>query len=106
MAGGAVGRTPAGRGAFPLLDVRSRGRLGGAKGLDRVIEALAELPNAELVVAGGPADGFDDDPEVRRLRAVAARNGLCDRVSLIGPISRDQVPALLRSADVVACTPW
>jgi D-inositol-3-phosphate glycosyltransferase len=76
------------------------------KGVDTVIEALAAVPDAELVVAGGPTVAFDEDTEVRRLRAIASRYGLTDRVSLIGPISREQVPGLLRSADVVACTPW
>jgi D-inositol-3-phosphate glycosyltransferase len=84
----------------------SLGRLVQRKGVDTVIEALIEVPDAELVVAGGPTDGFDDDAEVRRLRAIVARNGLTDRVSFVGPISRTQVPGLLRSADVVACTPW
>jgi glycosyltransferase involved in cell wall biosynthesis len=82
------------------------GRLVERKGVDTVIEALAAVPDAELVVAGGPTERFDEDAEVRRLRTIAARNGLADRVSLIGPLSRDQVPALLRSADVVTCVPW
>jgi D-inositol-3-phosphate glycosyltransferase len=84
----------------------SLGRLVERKGVDTVIQALAQLPQAELVIAGGPVTGFDDDPEVRRLRSIVGRLGLDERVSLVGPLSREQVPALLRSADVVACTPW
>jgi D-inositol-3-phosphate glycosyltransferase len=90
----------------PRGRIVSLGRLVERKGVDTVIEALADVPDAELVVAGGPTVAFDDDTEVRRLRAIASRYGLTDRVSLIGPISREQVPGLLRSADVVACTPW
>ncbi|WP_433158470.1 glycosyltransferase [Kribbella sp. CA-247076] len=86
--------------------ILSLGRLVERKGVDTVIAALADVPEADLVVAGGPPTGFDADPEVLRLRAVAAEAGLADRVSFIGPISRTEVPGLLRSADVVACTPW
>ncbi|MFI5707112.1 glycosyltransferase [Kribbella sp. NPDC051620] len=86
--------------------ILSLGRLVERKGVDTVIAALAELPTAELVIAGGPVTGFDDDHEVRRLRAEADRLGLTDRVRLVGPVSRAELPGLLRSADVVACTPW
>jgi glycosyltransferase involved in cell wall biosynthesis len=87
--------------------ILSLSRLVERKGVDTVIVALAGIPDAELVVAGGPAGaGFDRDPEVRRLRAEAERHGVSDRVRLIGAVPRDVVPQLLRSADVVACTPW
>jgi glycosyltransferase involved in cell wall biosynthesis len=86
--------------------ILSLGRLVERKGVDLVIAALAQLPDAELVVAGGPVDAFDNDPEVRRLRAAAADHGVADRVRLVGAVSRDDVAGLLRSADVVACTPW
>jgi len=86
--------------------ILSLGRLVERKGVDTVIQALARLPKAELVIAGGPTVGFDDDPEVRRLRAEADRLGVADRVHFVGAVSREDVPALIRSADVVACTPW
>ncbi|WBQ08308.1 glycosyltransferase [Kribbella sp. CA-293567] len=86
--------------------VLSLGRLVERKGVDTVIAAMAALPDAELVVAGGPAGSFESDPEVRRLRRLAQRLGVADRVRLVGAVTRDQVPGLLRSADVVACTPW
>jgi D-inositol-3-phosphate glycosyltransferase len=86
--------------------VLSLGRLVERKGVDTVIAAMAGLPDAELVIAGGPAANFEDDPEVRRLRAQVERSGLTERVQLVGAVTRDQVPGLLRSADVVACTPW
>jgi len=82
-------------------------RLVERKGVDDVIRALARLPHAELVVAGGPAaEDLDRDLEACRLRDVAARAGVADRVVLRGRIARQDVPALLRSADVVICTPW
>jgi glycosyltransferase involved in cell wall biosynthesis/phosphoheptose isomerase len=83
------------------------GRLVERKGIGNVIEALAELPDAELVVAGGPpAAELDADPDVQRLRAVAERSGVADRVDLRGRVERADLPALLRSADAVVCAPW
>jgi glycosyltransferase involved in cell wall biosynthesis/phosphoheptose isomerase len=83
------------------------GRLVERKGIGNVIEALAELPDTELVVAGGPAAGsLDTDPEVRRLREVAERCAVADRVDLRGRVERSDLPALLRSADAVVCAPW
>jgi glycosyltransferase involved in cell wall biosynthesis len=83
------------------------GRLVPRKGFATAIEALRGVPNAELVVAGGPERGrLADDPEAGRLREVAERLGVADRLQLLGRVSRQDMPALLRSADVVVCTPW
>ncbi|MCP2254136.1 Glycosyltransferase involved in cell wall bisynthesis [Prauserella aidingensis] len=83
------------------------GRLVPRKGFATAIEALAELPDTELVVAGGPKDvALADDPEARRLREAAEAAGVADRVRLIGQVSRSDMPGLLRSADMVLCTPW
>lgn len=82
-------------------------RLVERKGVGNVITALANVPDAEVVVAGGPhpAD-LDADPEARRLRALARSVGVANRVHLRGRVERADLPALLRSADVVACVPW
>ncbi|MBC7292254.1 MAG: glycosyltransferase [Actinotalea sp.] len=83
------------------------GRLVERKGVGTVVEALPALPDAELVIAGGPAaDEVDDDPEARRLAALADRLGVRDRVRFVGSVAREDVPALIRSADVVVATPW
>lgn len=83
------------------------GRMVARKGIDDVVRALPRLPDTELVVAGGPsARDLDRDPEACRLRDVAQRCGVGDRVELLGSLDRGDVPPLLRSADVVACTPW
>jgi D-inositol-3-phosphate glycosyltransferase len=83
------------------------GRLVERKGVDTVIEALAALEDTELLVAGGPdLAHLDADPEVRRLRDVAARHGVAHRVTFLGQVLREDVPALLRSADVVVTVPW
>ena len=93
---------PAGR--YRIVSV---GRLVERKGIGNAITALASVPDAELVVAGGPdASRLDCDPEVRRLRALASRHGVADRVVFRGRVGRESLPALLRSADAVVCVPW
>jgi glycosyltransferase involved in cell wall biosynthesis len=58
-------------------------------------------------VAGGPAgEAFEADPEVRRLRELAARLGVAERVVFLGSIARADVPGLIRSADIVVSVPW
>jgi len=85
----------------------SIGRLVERKGVGNVVEALATAPGAELVIAGGPgAAELDGDPEARRLRAVARAAGVEDRVRMTGRLGREQVPALLRSADAAVAVPW
>jgi len=82
-------------------------RLVQRKGVGNVISALAELPDAELVIAGGPErDELGSDPEAVRLAALAEELGLADRVVLRGRMGREELPPLLRSADVAVCVPW
>ena len=83
------------------------GRLMPCKGFDTVIEALPAIPDAEYVIVGGPnSKHLKTDPEVRRLRALAAERGVAERVKFTGAVARADMPAMLRSADVVTCTPW
>lgn len=85
----------------------SVGRLVPRKGFDVAIAALRSLPETELIIAGGPQEGrLAEDKEAARLLRFAAELGVADRVHLRGQVSRADVPALLRSADVVVCTPW
>ncbi|WP_112274156.1 glycosyltransferase [Lentzea terrae] len=83
----------------------SVGRLVPRKGFDDLIAALPLVPDTELVIAGGSRD-LKHDPEAQRLLACAEACGVTDRVHLIGQVARTDMPALLRSADVVACVPW
>jgi D-inositol-3-phosphate glycosyltransferase len=83
------------------------GRLVERKGVATVLAALARLPDAELVVAGGPARRDLESSDDYRLLSKAARlHGVLDRVTFAGGVARADVPALIRSADVVVCTPW
>lgn len=82
------------------------GRLVPRKGFDRAIRALAGLPDTELLIVGGPEPGLLDlEPEARRLRRLAGEVGVRERVRLLGSVPHERMPALLRSADVVLCTP-
>ncbi|GDY33363.1 glycosyltransferase [Gandjariella thermophila] len=99
------------RGDFPERRARYRivtvGRLVPRKGFSTAIEALRGVPDTELVIAGGPERGrLADDPEAARLRELAETLGVSNRVRMLGQVSRDDMPALLRSADLVLCTPW
>jgi glycosyltransferase involved in cell wall biosynthesis len=83
------------------------GRLVPRKGNDTVIAAIARVPGTELVIAGGPSrDQIDGDPEVTRLRRIAEECGIAHRVRFTGRVAHEDVPALLRSADVVVSDPW
>jgi glycosyltransferase involved in cell wall biosynthesis len=97
-------------GAFPRRRphrLLSLGRLVERKGVDTVIRAMVDLPDAELVIAGGPdVDHLDGDAEACRLLALARELGVEDRVQLLGCVGHDDVPALVCSADAVVATPW
>jgi glycosyltransferase involved in cell wall biosynthesis len=75
--------------------VVSLGALIPRKGHDVVINAIATLPQATLLIAG-------EGPERARLEAQIARLGLEGRVRLLGAIPHDDLPALLGAADVMA----
>ena len=92
---------PERRTRYRLLSV---GRLVPRKGYDTGIEALTRLPETEFLIAGD-VDAVPA-PEHDRLVAVAERLGVADRVRLIGQVAREDMPALLRSADLVVCSQW
>jgi glycosyltransferase involved in cell wall biosynthesis len=83
------------------------GRLVERKGHEDAVRALARIPDAELVVVGGPPTAeLDGDPFVGHLRTVAAEIGVADRLCFTGSVARADVPAWIRSADVVLAVPW
>ncbi|MFI1968614.1 glycosyl transferase [Streptomyces cinnamoneus] len=100
---GRIALAPGRRARHRLLCV---GRLVPRKGVDLAVRALARIPDAELLVAGGPPrDGLVHDPEAMRLLALARRLRVADRLVLLGCVPHEEMPALIRSADVVLCTP-
>jgi glycosyltransferase involved in cell wall biosynthesis len=87
--------------------ILSVGRLVERKGYEDLIRALRRIPDAEVVIAGGPpAERLDADPEARRLRAIAEQVKVGDRVHLLGSVPSADMPAWYRSADVLCCPSW
>lgn len=74
-------------------------------GFDIAIRALRKVQGAELVVAETASDDPGHERARAKLEALAAELGVSDRVRFAGPVCGDDLPPLLRSADVVACTP-
>jgi glycosyltransferase involved in cell wall biosynthesis len=83
------------------------GRLVPRKGIDTIIEALPQIPDTELVVAGGPPRAsLHDDAEACRLIRLAQEKGVANRVLFVGQVAHDDLPPLIRSADVAVSVPW
>lgn len=87
--------TPAGdlRAGRPVL--LALGRLHTDKGFDTLIRALRLVPGVELAIAGV-------GPEEAALRALAAGEGVAERVRFLG--WRRDAGALLRAADLFVCS--
>ncbi|HEV7624040.1 MAG TPA: glycosyltransferase [Amnibacterium sp.] len=94
------------------LRIMTVSRLVQRKGVGIAIEALARLVargiDAELVIVGGAGDAahLEVEPEVARLLRIIESTGMHDRVTLAGRIEHEDLPEMLRSADVVVCAPW
>jgi D-inositol-3-phosphate glycosyltransferase len=76
-------------------------------GVDTVIEALAKVTDAELLVVGGPyRDQPVQAPECELLEKLAKTVGVADRVRFLERLAPDDRATLLRSADLVVAAPW
>lgn len=76
---------------FTLLSV---GNLHSVKGHHHVIEALAYLPDVDLVIAGS-------GPERKRLEAQALASGVADRVTFVGALPQNQLREYYGAADAL-----
>jgi glycosyltransferase involved in cell wall biosynthesis len=88
----------------PLVDVARDentivflGRINWKKGVDRLITAMATLPDARLVIAGN-----DEERLTPRLRELAEKLGVSDRVAFIGRVDGQAKFELLARATVFA----
>jgi glycosyltransferase involved in cell wall biosynthesis len=72
------------------------------QGLDTAVRTLADIPGAELVIAGGPARSkLRGDKMYRALAQLATDLQVRDRVVFHGRVSEAELPALFRSADLL-----
>ena len=72
------------------------------QGLDRLVRVLAAVPGAELVIAGGPPKGQLRTSKVyKELMQLARKLQVQRRLSFTGRIRHADLPALLRSADLL-----
>jgi glycosyltransferase involved in cell wall biosynthesis len=73
------------------------GQLYPWKGVDLLVEAMAAVPGARLVVLGG----LSGEPDLGRIRARVAGLGLSERAELPGSVPQAQVAGELRRAAVI-----
>jgi glycosyltransferase involved in cell wall biosynthesis len=72
------------------------GRLSWKKGLEPLVEALAEIGDAQLALAGPDEDGLSEP-----LQALATRHGCGDRLTILGPVAGADKAALLCGCDAL-----
>jgi glycosyltransferase involved in cell wall biosynthesis len=68
------------------------------KGVDVLLEALARVPGTRGLIIGGHAE----EPDLARVKALAERLAIGDRVTFTGMVDPGAVAELLRQADVLA----
>jgi D-inositol-3-phosphate glycosyltransferase len=79
------------------------GRLDPIKGIDLLLESVAQMrTQARLVVVGGNPQG--GDPEVERLRSRAAELGIGERVDFPGAVPHSELSTYYRGAEALVVT--
>jgi glycosyltransferase involved in cell wall biosynthesis len=69
------------------------GRINWKKGLEFLLDAVKEIADVQVVIAGN-----DDEELTPKLRAQAARNGIADRIDFRGPVVGGAKDELLRTS--------
>jgi D-inositol-3-phosphate glycosyltransferase len=89
------------------------GRLVPRKGVDCAVRSLGRLRRdhgiaAHLLVVGGESSDPDPEltPEIGRLGAIAAAEGVADAVVFVGRRGREVLKYYYSAADVFVTTPW
>jgi glycosyltransferase involved in cell wall biosynthesis len=67
------------------------------KGVDVLLEALAQMPEVRGIIVGG----HEKEPDLARLKTLAGRLGIENRVTFTGWVPPRAVPQLLARADVL-----
>jgi glycosyltransferase involved in cell wall biosynthesis len=98
-------RLPAGdeAGASPVVHsftgfvIGYAGHLYPWKGVDVLLDAIAQIPEAQGLIVGG----HEGEPDFARLKARAGRLGIANRVAFSGLVAPSRVHELLAAADVL-----
>jgi glycosyltransferase involved in cell wall biosynthesis len=88
---------PKGKPRDGRVRIVSTGRLEPNKGQDLLIQAVARLPNTELILVG-------DGSQRHRLASLISRLGVDERVSLVGKVTDLEVTEIYTSSDIY-CQP-
>ena len=83
--------------AGSTVTVGYAGHLYPWKGVDVLVEALARVPDVRGLIIGG----HEKEPDLERVRALAARLGVSDRIEFAGQIAPAAVAARLQEADIL-----
>jgi glycosyltransferase involved in cell wall biosynthesis len=76
-----------------------------AEHMGTAVRALTRLPGAELLIVGGPdKDTLGGNDEYLALTKLGKTLGVDDRVTFAGHVGYDELPAMLRSADLMVAT--
>jgi glycosyltransferase involved in cell wall biosynthesis len=72
------------------------GHLYPGRGGEELIEAISEIPDAQLILVGGTSQ------DIHRVHQLAQARGLADRIQFEGMVPNARVPLYLWAADVLA----
>ncbi|HLH59048.1 MAG TPA: glycosyltransferase [Streptosporangiaceae bacterium] len=76
-------------------------------GLETAVRAMSDIPETELLIVGGPERKMlRKDDACCELARLAGGLGVSDRVMFTGRVSHGDMPALLRSADLLVDMSW
>ena len=76
--------------------------LTATRSLGIALRVLAEIPEAELVIVGGPRQAkLGKDQDYREILRLARKLKVHDRLVCTGRVPPEDLPALLRSADLL-----
>jgi glycosyltransferase involved in cell wall biosynthesis len=93
-----VTRQPPHPGTLAPCSIAYAGHLYAWKGVDVLLQAIAQVPEVRGLIVGG----HDQEPDLARLRALAKRLRIEDRVTFTGHLPPSAVAGQLARADIVA----
>jgi glycosyltransferase involved in cell wall biosynthesis len=88
------------------------GRMVPRKGIDNVIRAIKHIPESllpvRLLIVGGDlnCDSGPCAPELKRLKSIAAEEGVSDQVVFTGPKPHSALKHYYSASDIFISTPW